>query len=457
MKQPIVALLVVCLIIGATVGSVVTGGCKKHDTTSATKGAGAVPGADPAANPPVGPAGQQVAQAPGAAAVASQTPVTGGSDWPRFQGPTGNSLAPSQNLKASWSTAPPQKLWQTAMSDNGYAGPAEANGKVYILDHKGAQDIVRCIDLGTGQDAWSTPYDEPGGDNYGFSRATPYISGGKVYTCSRSGLVNCLDANSGTKVWSKSLKADFGGSPPQWNYAASPIVDGDRLIVVPGGPKGLVAALNKDTGATIWQGGGTDAASYATPVPATIGGTKQYVVFNCKALAGVNADNGKLLWRVGWETGCDVNSATPLVDGSRIFITSGYGHGCAGVTVNGSSASIAWQNKAIQAHFSSSALYGGRVYGIGDPGNLVCLNPSDGKVLWQQGGFEKGGLIVVDGMLLAFQGGDGALVQVKADAGSYQEIGRFTPLGGQSWTAPIVAQGRLIVRNKTTLACFQLG
>jgi len=452
MKHPIVILLVVCLIIGMAVN-----GCKKHDTASAPTTPGAAPGTEAAANPPVGPAGQQVAQAPATPAAGGGAPVTGGSEWPRFQGPSGNSVAPSQGLKANWSTNPPQKLWEAAMSDNGFAGPAEANGKVYILDHKGQQDVVRCIDLGSGQDAWSTPYDEPGGDNYGYSRSTPCISGGKVYTCSRSGLLNCLDANSGAKVWSRSLKSDFGGSPPQWNYAASPIVDGDRLVVVPGGPKGLVAVLNKDTGATIWQGGGTDAASYATPVPATIGGTKQYVVFNCKSLAGVSAEGGKLLWRVGWETGCDVNAATPLVDGSRILITSGYNHGCAGVEVKGNSASIAWQNKAIQAHFSSSALYGGKVYGIGDPGNLVCLSPGDGKVLWTKGGFEKGGLIVVDGMLLAFQGADGALVQVKADPSGYQEIGRFTPLGGQSWTAAIVAQGRLIVRNKTALACFQLG
>jgi outer membrane protein assembly factor BamB len=452
MKRCIVVSVVLCLVAGVALC-----GCKKHDTANAAKTPGAAPGAQPAANPPVGPAGQQVAQATATPAVGAQTSVGGGSDWPRFQGPTGDSLAPSQGIKANWTANPPPKLWETAMSDGGFAGPAEANGKVYIIDHRGQQDVVRCIDLGSGQDVWTYPYDEPGGDNYGYSRATPCVSGGKTYTCSRSGLLNCLDANSGAKLWSRSLKTDFGGTPPQWNYAASPIVDGDRLVVVPGGPKGLVAVLNKDSGATIWQGGGTDAASYATPVPATINGAKQYVVFNCKSLAGVSADGGKLLWRVGWETGCDVNAATPLIDGSLVVITSGYNHGCAGVEVKGSSARIAWQNKAIQAHFSSSVLYNGKVYGIGDPGNLVCLNPGDGKVLWQQAGFEKGGLIVVDGMLLAFQGGNGALAQVKADASGYQEIGRFTPLGGQSWTAPIVARGRLIVRNKTTLACFQLG
>ncbi len=379
-----------------------------------------------------------------------------GPDWPRFLGPSGSGLAPSQGLKTSWSQAPPSQLWKVGMGDNGYAGPAVAGGRVYIVDHQGQEDVVRCLSLSDGSTVWTASYPEPGGDNYGFSRATPCIAGGRVYVVSRSGVVRCLNASDGSTVWNRNMQADLGGKPPQWNYAASPIVDDGKLILVPGGPKGTVAALNKDNGKTIWQGGGSDIAGYATPVPATIGGTKQYVVFNGKALTGVRASDGRLLWRVAWETSYDVNAATPIVSGNRIFITSGYGVGCGMVEVSGSSAQIVWRNKAIQAHFSSPVLYEGYIYGIGDPGNLVCLRPSDGKVLWQQGGFEKGGLIIVDGLILALQGGDGALVQVKATPAGYQEFGRFTPLGGQSWTAPVVAGGKLIVRNKTTLAAYAL-
>jgi outer membrane protein assembly factor BamB len=327
---------------------------------------------------------------------------------------------------------------------------------VYIIDHQGQEDVVRCLDLNTGTEAWTYRYAEGGGDNYGFSRATPCVDGAMVYTISRSGLVHCLDAASGRTVWSKSLASDLSGKAPQWLYASSPIVDGNALIVVPGGAKGVVAGLDKKTGAVLWQGGGDEQCSYATPVPATIGGVKQYVIFGAKALLGVHAGNGKQLWRVGWETGCDVNAATPLVDGNRIVFTSGYGHGCAAVQASANGAKIVWQNKTIQAHVSSSVLYESKIYGIGDPGNLVCLDPGTGKTLWQQSGFEKGGLIVVYGYLMAFQGGDGALVLVKASPTAYEEVGRFTPLGGQSWTAPIVAGGKLIVRTKTTLAAFAL-
>ncbi|MBU0611770.1 MAG: PQQ-like beta-propeller repeat protein, partial [Armatimonadetes bacterium] len=398
--------------------------------------------------------------APQAAAPAA-TPAASSSggnntEWPRFQGPYGNSLAAAQEFNTDWNSQPPQKLWEVAMGDNGFAGPSSAGGKVYIIDHQGQEDVVRCLDLSSGSEVWTYRYNEGGGDNYGFSRATPCVDGGKVYTISRSGLVNCLDAAGGQKVWSKSLASDLGGSAPQWLYAPSPVVDGNAVIVIPGGGKGAVAALDKASGTVIWQGGGSDKCSYATPVPAKIGGVKQYVIFGSKALFGVRADNGKQLWRVGWETGCDVNAATPLVDGNRIFITSGYNHGCAAVQVSGNGAKIVWQNKTIQAHFSSSVLYEGKLYGIGDPGNLVCLDPANGKTLWQKSGFEKGGLIVVYGNLMAFQGGDGALVLVKAAPTAYTEVSRFTPLGGQSWTAPIVAGGKLIVRNKEKLAAFTL-
>ncbi len=117
-----------------------------------------------------------------------------GPDWPRFLGPSGSGLAPSQGLKTSWSQAPPSQLWKVGMGDNGYAGPAVAGGRVYIVDHQGQEDVVRCLSLSDGSTVWTASYPEPGGDNYGFSRATPCIAGGRVYVVSRSVVVRCLNA-----------------------------------------------------------------------------------------------------------------------------------------------------------------------------------------------------------------------------------------------------------------------
>jgi outer membrane protein assembly factor BamB len=275
-----------------------------------------------------------------------------------------------------------------------------------------------------------------------------------VYTISHSGLVHCLDEQTGAKVWARDIQADFAGQRPNWGYSMSVAIDGDAAIVCPGGPNASVVKLDRQTGETIWAGGGSDVPGYATPIIAELFGLKQYVVFTNVSVIGVQAETGALVWRVPWET--TVNVATPLVFGNYIFITSGYGHGCAMVEVTAQGAAIRWENKEIQAHFNSPLGYGGQIYGIGDPGFLVCLDPATGNVLWKQPGFEKGGLCAVDGVLIGLAGDSGAVVMASASPAGYEELGRFTPLGGQSWTAPIVANGRLIVRNRQALASFDL-
>lgn len=143
---------------------------------SATAAATVPPASDGQAAP-----GQTLAAAP-TTATAPSASAGGSTDWPRYQGPTGNSLAPKQNLNTNWNSQPPRKLWEAPMSDGGYSGPAVAGGRVYIVDHQGQEDIVRCLDLSSGKEAWSYRYSEGGGENHGFTRATPCIAGGKVYT-----------------------------------------------------------------------------------------------------------------------------------------------------------------------------------------------------------------------------------------------------------------------------------
>ncbi|NPV47921.1 MAG: PQQ-binding-like beta-propeller repeat protein [Armatimonadetes bacterium] len=377
-------------------------------------------------------------------------------DWPRFGGPKGDFMAPDTGINQDWANRPPRVLWQTAMSDDGYAGPAVAGGKVYIIDHRGAQDVVRAIDLTTGQDVWTFVYDDPGDPNYGFARSTPCIDEGLVYTLSRNGLLHALDAANGTRLWSRDLRADFQGQKPQWDYTASPIVDGDRLVVVAGGPEASVVTLNKKTGETIWAGGGTFETGYATPVIATINEVKQYIVFTAKALTGVSAADGALLWQIPWETSYGVNAALPIVDGNYVFATSGYRFGGGVFQISPDGPQQVWFSKAMQAHFSSPIYYKGFIWGTTDPGDLICLAPRDGTVLWRQGGFEKGGIVIVDDVIIALSGASGEIIMAAASTEGYQELGRLQGLGGQSWTAPIVADGKLIIRNKSALACLDL-
>jgi outer membrane protein assembly factor BamB len=376
-------------------------------------------------------------------------------DWPQFRGLKADGMAPDKGINKDWANKPPKLLWQAALTDDGFAGPSVAEGKLFIIDHSGSQDIVRAFNVDTGEEAWRYAYDETDQANYGYSRATPVFSAGKVYTLSRMGTLLCLDAATGQKVWGRNLVSEMQGNKPQWDYAVSPLVDGDKLIVVPGGDKS-VAALDKTTGATLWTGGASDVAGYATPVTATILDKRQYVVFTGAMVSGVDSSDGNLLWSYPWKTSYDVNAASPIVGGNYVFMTSGYNVGCALLEITAAGPKKLWANKEIIGQFNTPVRFGKFIYGIGDPGNLVCLDTATGTAAWKQPGFEKGGVCGVDGAVIAINGAEGDVVLVNATETAYQELGRIKPLGGQSWTAPIVANGKLIVRNKQGIACLDL-
>lgn len=377
-------------------------------------------------------------------------------DWPQYRGLNGDGISLEKGVNKNWSQKPPKLLWKTQMSDDGYAGPATFKGNVYIIDHKEANDVVRGIDINTGKDVWSYTYQDADKSNYGFTRSTPVINEDSIYITSRLGLIGCIDLKTGNGKWGGYLEKNLNGRKPKWDFSASPFIDGNKVIVVPGAKDGCVVALDKTNGSILWKGG-DDAAGYSTPVKAKIQGKLQYVVFSATGIGGYDATTGIPYWFVPWKTQYNVNAAQPIVVGNSVFISSGYGRGCALVDIaTDMSAKIRWENKAIQAHFNSAVIVGGYIYGIGDPGNLVCLEPGTGKVAWSKDGFEKGSVIVVDGVLIAQDGSSGAIAMVACNPSEYNELGRFTPLGGQSWTNPIVTDGKLIVRNKTTLACFSL-
>jgi len=378
------------------------------------------------------------------------------SDWPQFLGPNADGTSPITGINKNWKENPPSELWRVSMKDDGYAGPSVADGRLFIIDRDGDNDVVKAFKLDSGELLWQFSYSDGGGANYGYARSTPAVDGGKVYTLSRNGLLHCLNVEDGSKVWTRDIRADFKGRPPSWQYSYSPRIDGNVLIVQPGGQNAAVAVLNKTTGQTIWAGGGSDRPGYGAPVIATLSGRKQYVIFTGSGVMGVDAQNGNQLWRQEWRTPNDVNAATPLVMGQHVYITSGYGRGGAMLRVDRDKVEIVWENKEVQSHFSSPILYGGFIYATTDPGFLVCLKPETGESVWRQRGFEKGAIAIADGTIIALDGRRGEVVMAEATPESYNELGRFAGLGGQSWTAPIVADGKLIIRNKSALAVYNL-
>jgi outer membrane protein assembly factor BamB len=383
-------------------------------------------------------------------------PAAFGDDWATWRGPNLDGMAPDTGINKDWNARPPQKLWQVPLTDGSYSGPSVADGKVFVLDHQGNQDIVRALDFATGDEIWRFTYQDIAKPDQGTTRSTPVFCEGKLYTVSNLGKVHCLDAATGEVIWLRDMRSEFGGQRPTWGYAMSVFIDGVKAIICPGGNNASVAAVNKDTGETIWAGGGSDIAGYATPVRATIQGQDQYVVFTGVSLIGVSVDGGPALWRVPWVNKYKVNAATPIVSGDHIFITSDYEKGCAVVAVEQNGASILWENREISAHFSSPIHYEGYLYANSNPGFLLCFDVGTGAPVWKQQGFEKGGLIIVDGVIIAVVGNSGDVVMAAATPESYRELGRIRPLSGQSWTAPVIADGKLLIRNKQAIVCLDL-
>lgn len=378
-------------------------------------------------------------------------------DWPQFRGPNADGISPEKGMNKNWNQKPPTMLWKTAMGDDGYAGPSIAGGKVFIIDHINGQDVVRAIDIKTGKDAWTFSYPDADRPNFGFSRATPTVNSGRVYVLGRMGLLNCLDVKTGKKLWTRDIFTEFGGKKPMWLYAMSVVVDGNKLIVCPGGPGATVAALDKTTGKTIWQGGGSRDLGYATPVIATIGGKRQYVIYTATDLMGLDANTGAELWSLTLLPKPGAHIPQPIVIGDSVYVTNSYGEGCKMIDVTPAGAKLRWANKEMQTHMATSILVDGLLYGNTDPkGELICLDPQTGATKWRQEGFEKGPIAMVDGVLLALNGSTGDLMMVDPKPDAYHELGRFKPLGGQSWTMPVISNGKMIVRNKAELACFDL-
>lgn len=393
-------------------------------------------------------------------------------DWPRFLGPDANGISPETGLNKDWGNKPPKVLWKADLYNNGHAGPSVAAGRVFIIDRSNDndKDEVKAFDLNTGKLLWKFAYQEMSFDDYGYARVTPTYDQDKIYTISMMGQLYCLNAGSGKPIWSLNLMKDLKGSPPTWYYACSPVIDGDRLIICTGGSPNL-AVLNKNTGKIIWRGGNNEPVGYATPVIATLNGQKQYIVFTGKSVIGVNPGDGKVLWQFPWVTGYDVNAATPLVIGdNQVFISSAYDHGCALLTVStDGKVKPVWQNQNMMAQVATPVFYKDYIYGIsnyGYPdsviGDLVCLDPKTGERKWKQDGFGKGSILIADGMIFAIRK-NGDLIMAKADPSSYQELGKMKlPFKSpeKCWAAPILAEGKIIVRDQSwelsSLLCIDL-
>ena len=317
---------------------------------------------------------------------------------------------------------------------------------LYTLGNENGTDTVFCLAVETGRKVWSYSY-PCGIGSYPGPRATPTVDNGFVYTESREGHLFCLDAETGKPRWAKHLVKDFRVNPPTWDFAGSPVVFADKLILN-AGKAGI--ALDKASGEMLWGGGGGP-GGYATPVLAELSGKAAAVIFGRNAVSGIELATGGELWSFPWQTESDVNAADPLVMGEAVFVASAYGVGCALYDVRGNRPTVRWQSKAFRTHFSSFVTLDGHIYGIdGDArqpgaGTLRCLDARTGSEAWSaRVGF--GSVIAAGGRLIVL-GSSGVIITVESTPSAYRELARGLLPRDQYWTPPAFSRGKLYVRN----------
>ncbi|MFO0948384.1 MAG: PQQ-binding-like beta-propeller repeat protein [Planctomycetota bacterium] len=390
-------------------------------------------------------------------------------DWPQWRGPRRDAVSTETGLLETWPEGGPKLLWTSQDAGVGYSGPAVKNGKLYLLGgDKGT--VAFAINVKTGKRLWTSPplaevYENDWGDG---PRSTPTLDGGKLYCLSATGTLACLDASKGKILWRKELVADFGGAVPSWGYCESPLVVGKRLFITPGG-KNCVVALNKENGSTLWTSTGLDdAAQYSSLVPLRVDGLDMLVTMTNRGLVGLNAANGKLLWRFEKTANGTAVIPTPIVKDNLVYSTSGYGTGCGLVKlkVQGSNcdAEEVYFNKVMKNQHGGVLLVGDHVYGYSDGTGWVCQSLETGELVWRDKKLGKGSVLAAEGKLYCYSEDDGTVVLADASPDGWTERGRFTipkssaipRKSGHIWTHPVVAEGRLFLRDHELLFCFEL-
>lgn len=361
-----------------------------------------------------------------------------GADWPHWRGPNYDGIS----TETDWNPMAlesPEIVW-TAEIGTGFSTISVANGKAYTVANVDKEtDVVYCFDALTGKELWRHEYPEPlAPKNYeGGASATPTVHDGKVYTLSKKGMAFCLNADTGKVVWEKSL--DF--KPPTWSFAGSVLIV-EEMAIYNVGSAGL--ALNKDTGDIIWKSD-NDASGYATPVPYQQDGKTSICIFGKDTVMGIEAKTGTVLWSYPWKTRYDINAADPVIFDKKVFITSGYNHGCALIDISAPKPALVWENKNMRSQMSGPVLIDGYLYGF-DDNQLACLDWKTGEQKWTEKTPKKGSLSAAGDKLIVI-GEKGKLFIVQATPQGYQEISSGQVLEHLCWTMPVLADGRIYVRD----------
>jgi outer membrane protein assembly factor BamB len=402
----------------------------------------------------------------------SLSPIARADDWPQWRGPSRDDLSKETGLLKSWPKDGPKLLWSFTDAGIGYSGPAVVGDRLYTMGGDGRKTYAYALDVRSPHKVWSTEvgnfFRNGNGDG---PRATPTVDGDRLYVLTGGGDLACLETVTGKKLWQVNLKKELHGQMASgWGYTESPLADGDRVVCTPGGRDGSLAALDKRTGKVLWRSKGLTApAIYSSIIVADVHGVREYIQRTGAGVAGVAAKDGRVMWQSD-QNGHGISVSTPIFHDDCVYTTTSYGNGCGllRVTKEGSRqrAETLYDPKARRVmfnHHGGVVLVGDYLYGFSDGPGWVCQDFQTGKQVWASQKLGKGSLTYADDRLYCYTEGDGTACLVEPSPDGWKEHGRFKipqrstqNRQGLVWTHPVVANGRLYLRDQDLLFCYDV-
>jgi outer membrane protein assembly factor BamB len=394
-------------------------------------------------------------------------------NWPQWRGPDRDGVSEETGLLQEWPEGGPPLVWQKSDLGDGYSTPAIVGDRLYLISNKGLEnEFVQALEVETGEQIWQTRIGNVGNPEqrpaYPAARSTPTVDGDLLYALGSDGDLACIELDSGKIRWSKNVRTEFAGKFGEWAYSESPLIDGDKVVVTPGGEEATMLALDKKSGDVVWKcavPGGAE-AGYASIIIIDAAGVKQYIQFLGSGLAGVNADTGEFLWRYDRTAqGSPANIPTPIAKDGYIYSASSRGGGAVIrlVEKNGQiDVEEVYYDRKLPSAIGGAVLVDDHLYGTTRE-TMVCVEFKTGDVKWtQERGLAPASLVYADGNLYLHGERNNDVALVEATPEEYRERGRFSPPEpadrgrSQAWAYPAVADGRLYIHDWGTLWCYNV-
>ncbi len=387
-------------------------------------------------------------------------------DWPSWRGENRTGVSIEKGLLQDWPSGGPKKLWTSNEAGMGYSGFTIMDGTLYTMGAFEKKEMLLAFNAISGKKIWSVQVGELLTNGWGDGpRMSPTISAGKIYAMGAKGNLVCVEAKDGSLIWKKSLVQDLGGKVPGWGYTESVLINNGKVICTPGGKDGSLAALDANSGRTVWRTKGfTDGAQYSSPISIVHQGKQQVVQLVMKNLVGIDPKNGSVLWKSSWPGKVAV-IPTPIYSDGHVYVTSGYGVGCKLVKIGKNKPINIYENKVMKNHHGGVIKLGEYLYGYSDSVGWTCQDFKTGELIWnEKKAHGKGAIAYADNRFYCQGERDGKVILIEASPKGWKKHGEFiiSPQTkkrnpkGRIWTHPVICDGKLYLRDQEYISCYNL-